>query len=221
MDAQKPKRLAAIRRILAEALLVAAAGSAIAFTANTLSPRGLKLSRNYFLTGEDTVATNRPAVAMSTNAASNHDAETNLSAVALISVPRLDAKGLQAIDSAQAMRFFKDPRRENDLLVFMDARDEENYQRGHIPGAYELDPYHPDKYLPTVFPVCQAAEVIVVYCTSSDCEDSELGALFLRNIGIPNEKIYVYAGGIMDWQTNHFPVETGDRQSGNISNADK
>ena len=210
-------------KILGEALLVAIVGVVLAFAANALSPRGLKLSQDYFLTGADHFATNRPVTMTATNSASNHLAETNIIAEAptLISVPRLDEKVLQAIDGAQALRFYHDARRESGLLVFVDARDEEKYQRGHIPGAYELDPYHPEQYLATVLPVCQMAEVIVVYCTSSDCEDSELGALLLRNAGIPNEKLFVYVGGITEWTAKEFPMETGARLSGTITNADK
>jgi rhodanese-related sulfurtransferase len=132
----------------------------------------------------------------------------------LISVPRLEAKGLQAIDSAQAMRFYHDARRENDRLVFVDARSEENYQRGHIPGAHQLDPYHPEKHLLEAMTMGKAAEVIVVYCNGGDCEDSELSALLLRNVGIPNQKLFIYTGGIADWTSNRFPIETGARKTG-------
>lgn len=221
--ATEPKRQAAIKKVLGEALLVAVTGAALAFAANALSPRGLKLSQNYFLTGADDFATNRLVPLTAANGSTNNFTGTNVTAVAptLISIPRLDEKGLQAIDSTQAFRFYNDSRREKDLLVFVDARDEENYQRGHIPGAYELDVYHSDKYLPAVLSVCQKAELIVVYCTGSDCEDSELGALLLRKAGIPNQKLFVYVGGITEWTSNQFPIETGARQSGTTSKANQ
>jgi rhodanese-related sulfurtransferase len=219
----EPKRRAVAGKVLGEALLVAIVGAALAFAANALSPRGLKLSQDYFLTGADHFATNRPVAVTATNRAANRLAETNFvtDAPTLISVPRLDDKALQAIDSAQALRFYHDARRESGSLVFVDARDEEKYLRGHIPGAYELDPYHPEQYLPSALPACQSAEVIVVYCTSGDCEDSEIGALLLRNAGIPNEKLFVYVGGINEWTEKKLPLETGARLSGTITNADK
>lgn len=223
MDAPttEPKRRAAVRQVLREALLVAFLGTALAFTANALSPRGLKLSQNYFLTGADVFATNRPATLISTNAPTNLFAGTPVSNAAptLISVPRLDEKILKAVDGAQALRFFQDARRGKGLLIFVDARSEDNYQLGHIPGAYQLDPYHPDKHLPGVLPVCQAAELIVVYCSGSDCEDSELSALLLRNAGIPNPKLFVYVNGISEWTSRQHPVETGARPGGNTNNA--
>ena len=91
-----------------------------------------------------------------------------------------------------------------------------HYQQGHIPGAYEFDPYRPEKYFGDVLPVCQKAEQIVVYCNGGDCDDSESAALLLRDVGIPNQKLFVYGGGMAEWITNSLPVETGARNSGNL-----
>jgi rhodanese-related sulfurtransferase len=55
-----------------------------------------------------------------------------------------------------------------------------------------------------------------VYCTGGDCEDSEFTAIFLRDVGIPKEKLFVYGGGMTDWTTNGLPVEIGGRKSGNF-----
>ena len=100
------------------------------------------------------------------------------------------------------------------MVVFVDARNEEEYQISHIPGAYEFDPYRSGKYYDVVLPVCRKAENIVVYCNGGDCDDSETAALLLRDMGIPNQKLFVYGGGITEWKTNGLPVETGARNSG-------
>jgi rhodanese-related sulfurtransferase len=130
-------------------------------------------------------------------------------------------KGLQVMDGSQTAQLFHNPRFQSNLIVFIDARDEEHYRQGHIPGAYEFDPYHPEKYFDTVLPVCQKAEQIVVYCNGGDCDDSESAALLLRDVGIPNQKLFVYGGGITEWTTNSLPVETGARNSGNLRNMNK
>ena len=213
--ATEPTRRPAFGKVLGEALLVALVGTALAFAANALSPRGLKLSQNYFLTGAKAMATNQPAALTTVTDSTNPPAGTNVSAIAPtpVSVPRLVENGLQSVDSVQAFRFYHDPRREKDLLVFVDARSEESYQRGHIPGAYQLDPYHPEKYLLEAMALGKAAEVIIVYCTGGDCEDSELSAMLLRNVGVPNQKLFIYTGGITDWTSNRFPLETGARKT--------
>ena len=198
-------------RVLKEALIVLVAGAAVALAANFLSPRGLALTRNYFpgATRPLTLAsTNHPPSTITTNA-------IFVSPEAAI-VARLKEKGLQVVNSNEVIRLFRDPRHQQELVIFVDARDDQHYQEGHIPGAYQLDHYHPESYLATVLPACQTAEQIVVYCHGGDCEDSEFTALTLRSAGIPDDKLFVYPGGITEWETNGGPVELGVRNSGNL-----
>ena len=210
-----PSRLSKAGRILGEALLVAAVGAGFAFAANRVSPRGLALTRDYFPTG--TAHEVRPIP----GEGSVHFAATNSASSAQFLAAQMKAKGLQLIDGPQAARYFHDPRFQQDVIVFIDARDEEHYQQGHIPGAYEFDPYHPEKYFDTILPICQKAAQIVVYCNGGDCDDSESAALLLRDVGVPNQKLFVYGGGITEWTTNNLPVEAGARNSGNLSNMNK
>jgi rhodanese-related sulfurtransferase len=121
------------------------------------------------------------------------------------------------IDGRQAVQLLHDSHLKPGAIVFIDARDEEHYLGGHVPGAYEFDPYYPEKYFPAVLPVCQAAEQIVVYCNGGDCDDSKTAALLLRDMGMINQNIFVYGGGITEWTNNHQPVETGARNSGNVN----
>jgi rhodanese-related sulfurtransferase len=198
-----------VKDVVLEALVVAVIGAALAFAANGISPRGLKLTRDFFPTGPHTtthqpVSTN--SIAGTTNIPSPHD----------LLVTRLREKGLSLVDSNRVIQLFDDPRREQNLVLFVDARDDEHYQKGHIPGAYQLDYFRPENYLATLLPLCQMAEEIVVYCNGGTCEESEFTATFLLSAGLPKEKLAVYAGGISEWETNRLPVETGARLSGQI-----
>ena len=132
---------------------------------------------------------------------------------------RLQADGLQLADSNQVMQFFHDPRREQDGVIFIDARDDEHYRAGHIPGAYLFDRFQPENYLTNVLQVCLTAQQIVFYCNGGECDDSEHAAIMLRDsIGIPKEKVFVYGGGITEWATNGLPIELGARNSGQFTN---
>ena len=133
----------------------------------------------------------------------------------------MKTNGLQLVDGGQATNLFRDARFKQNIIVFIDARDESHYQEGHIPGAYEFDPYHPDKYFAAILPICQAAEQIVVYCDGGDCDDSQTAAILLRDIGIANRKLFVYGGGITEWTNNSLSVELGARNSGKLSGANK
>jgi rhodanese-related sulfurtransferase len=185
----------------------------LAFAANALSPRGLQLTKNYF---PGTKLTS-PAPVAATNVASTAATATN-SPLELLST-RLRDNGLQLADSNQVVQLFRDPRREQDLVIFIDSRDDEHYQEGHIPGAYHFDRFRPENTLTNVLPVCLTAEQMVFYCNGGDCDDSEHAAIMLRDsIGIPKEKLFVYGGGITEWATNGLPIELGLRNSGQLTN---
>jgi rhodanese-related sulfurtransferase len=197
---------------LQEGALVAVIGATLAFAANALSPRRLELTRNYFPGTPLTLPT--PA---RTNVTGTGGAQTN-SPLELLAA-RFRTEGLQLADSNLVARLFHDPRREQDGVIFIDARDEENYRAGHIPGAYHFDRFRPEDYLTNVVAVCLTAQEIVFYCNGGDCDDSEHAAIMLRDsIGIPKEKVFVYGGGMNEWTTNGLPVELGARNSGQLTN---
>ena len=132
---------------------------------------------------------------------------------------RLKQKGLQSIDGQGALRLFQDPRYEQELVVFVDARGESHYLEGHIPGALQFDRYYPEKYLPAVVAACISAQKVVVYCTGGDCEDSEFAALALKDAGVPAGLLVIYAGGMTDWTAKGWITEIGARKSGNLRGA--
>jgi rhodanese-related sulfurtransferase len=195
-----------------EAVVVVLAAAAFAFAANDISPRGLKLERNYFPGGTNQAVAPAPISHPST-AAANTNQEPPVDEVD----QRLKDKGLQPVSRARAMELFHDPRLQEGMIVFVDARDPGHYNDGHIPGAYQLDPYHPEQQLAGALTACQAAEQVVVYCTGGECEDADTTAILLRDDGVPNQKLFVYGGGYTDWTENHLPVEQGARNSGNVA----
>lgn len=134
----------------------------------------------------------------------------------------LTEKGLQGLDSDKAAQLFQDPRFQTEQVIFIDARDDKHYQEGHIPGAFQLDRFHPEAYLPALLPACTRAEEVVVYCNGGACEDSLFAAEMLRDNGlVKNEKLFVYTGGIADWELKGRAVETGARKSGVIKETKK
>ena len=192
---------------------MAVIGAALAFAANALSPRGLQLSKNYF-PGTSLVS---PSPSGGSNVTATAVAHTN-SPLEVLSA-RLRADGLQLAESNQVIQYFHDPRREQDGIIFIDARNEEHYRAGHIPGAYLFDRFQQEHYITNVLQVCLTAQQIVFYCNGGDCDDSEHAAIMLRDsIGIPKEKVFVYGGGISEWATNGFPIELGARNSGQLTN---
>jgi rhodanese-related sulfurtransferase len=182
-----------IRAAVFEALVVAAAGLVFAIAANALSPRGLRLTRNYF-PGE-----NQPGLHAATTPGNSADP----------TLERLRRQNLHPVGSNDVIELFRDPRYQQGLVVFIDARNDDEFQAGHIPGARQFNHYRADATLPGVLPLCLAAQKVVVYCNGGECEDSEFAAIILRDAGVPGDNLFVYAGGIAEWMTNGLPVETG------------
>ncbi len=198
------------KAVLLETLLVALLGLALALAANAISSRGLGLNRNYFPGGEKLTTANPGSNSVATG--SNAAPVDPLEAVR----QRLQKQGLQLVSSNEVVALFRDPRYEPGLVVFVDARDDEHYTAGHIPGAWQFHHYRPEKYLPDVLPVCLAAQQVVVYCGGGDCEDSEFAAIMLRDARVPREKLFVFAGGYTEWTKLGERVELGARRSGEL-----
>ena len=196
--------------ILLETVVVVAVAAGFAFVANKFSPHGLDLARDYF----PSTVVQAHAPVQASPAATVNPASTNEDSEAEETDRRIKEKGLQPIGRAETERLFKDPRYQQGLVVFIDARAADHYAESNIPGAYALDRYRPEKDLAEDLTPCQNAEKVVVYCTGGECEDAEYTALFLRDAGIPMQKIFVYGGGFEDWSASHLPLEQGARNSG-------
>lgn len=200
------------RIALLEALIVAVVGLVLALGANALSPRGLRLTGNYFPGGAGPSSLAHSS-ANSDTALAKPGSKKPLEATTL---QRLQQRGLNIIGSNLVEEMFRDTRYDQGSVVFIDARDDSHYQAGHIPGAWQFDHYHAEQYLPTILPICLNAQKAVIYCTGGSCEDSEFAAIMLRDAGVPRDKLFVYTGGITEWINSGRSVEVGSRQSGAI-----
>jgi rhodanese-related sulfurtransferase len=186
--------------ILYEALIVALVGFCAALTANHFSPKGIKLTRDYF------PASSGAEAGAARQTGTQHPVENGIEA-------RLRSKNLGSVALTEAQELFHDPRHEIEQVIFVDARNRRHYEEGHLPGAFHLDHFYPEETLSEVLPAALMAEVVVVYCNGGDCEDSEFVALFLREAGVPGDRLRVYPGGISEWREAGLPVELGHRGS--------
>ncbi len=219
--------MAHVRTLLTEAALVAVVGVLIALAANQASPRGLRLTRDYFpslmatsaaassSTSTPTATPSHGSTSVVESASASHNSNVVAggavaSGAGLAAVEsRVRALGLVPAQLVEVEALFRDPRYAQELVVFVDARDDHHFQEGHIPGARQLDRFYPERYLPAVLPRASAAEVVVVYCTGGECEDSVFAAGLLQEAGIGAERLRVYLGGFREWSERGLPVERG------------
>lgn len=131
-------------------------------------------------------------------------------------VAQLAELGLDLVTHDEMVALFEGEEYEVGLTMFVDARDDAHYAEGHIPGAFQLDYFYPDRYVDAIMAEVPFARRIVVYCSGGSCEDSVLAAQYLMSRGVRPAKLGVYAGGITAWTEAGLPRERGARGSGDL-----
>lgn len=96
---------------------------------------------------------------------------------------------------------------ESGNALILDARPEIFYRLGHIPGALSLPREAFKEEYATQRDVLEARRdrPVVVYCSNSACEDSQLVADSLVKLDF--KKVLIYKGGWSEWTGNGLPEE--------------
>ncbi len=89
-------------------------------------------------------------------------------------------------------------------LVFIDARDEEGYSESHISGAI-LEPAIAGE----LTEISSPEKPIITYCSGGHCELSfDLANELMAEWNY--EKVFVFEGGLPEWEEAGYPVEKGE-----------
>lgn len=91
--------------------------------------------------------------------------------------------------------------------MVLDARARSAYESGHIPGALLCDYYDMGRCLDEVLPLLNPYEEIGLYCTGPLCDDAEMLARELYELGY--RRLSVFSGGIEAWENEGLPLEEG------------
>lgn len=85
-------------------------------------------------------------------------------------------------------------------VIWLDARPQEAYDKGHIPGALLLNEQHFMDQLMEVLDILQKTEKpVIVYCNGEKCEASRTIRTKLRDI-VALEQCFILKGGFPAWQ---------------------
>jgi rhodanese-related sulfurtransferase len=95
--------------------------------------------------------------------------------------------------------------------VFIDARDEQDYESGHIHGALSLPLYDVNERFPEIAGDIPSGKMIITYCDGEGCHMGHDLAVFLRGKGFKNIRNLV--NGWTVWQNANLPVEEGPANS--------
>jgi len=99
--------------------------------------------------------------------------------------------------------------------VFLDARDKELFDQGHIKGAKNLPWHSVDDHFIDIVDGMSNDTLIITYCDGENCDSSHKLALFLKEMGFFNVKVLV--NGWTMWQEMNLPVE-GDSFANELKN---
>jgi rhodanese-related sulfurtransferase len=223
-----------VGRVVLEGLLVTVVGVGLALAANSKSPRGLIISKDYFKLLRSTSvpvtqpgpgpvsrpATN-PASMPETGPASKPGNVPESQPVETETDKLIKQKGFNPIKYDEVLRLYKsEAENRSNAYLFIDAREEAHFKEGHMPLAWRIDHAKPEETIKSepLNILLPGAEKIILYCNGGDCEDSLLVAGDLRDAQFDPAKIYVYEGGFTEWAKKKQPVEKGERGSGDITN---
>lgn len=195
-------KVAQVRFLLFDALIILVAGILGGFLLNEISPWGVDLARDHFPGVENGDVAPTPL--------DEHSDAEERDAVER----KIAERGLIAIDFEEAVALFQSREYADGRVIFVDARVASEYSAAHIPGAYLLDRFRLTQYIDEVLPVCLAADIVVVYCTGGRCEDSIFAAEDLRDLGVGPDRLRIYPGGMDEWHKEEMPIESGARVGG-------
>ena len=210
----------ALKRTALEAIALAMVGLVVALTANGVRAKGsIKFGRDYFDAGLEKANRAREAAltaqhksegviperAEAMERAGSNDAAGDVAAVS----DDHPEHGYQVASLNEVVAMFDDPNTEMGLYVFVDARNDEAYEEGHIPGAIQADHYRIEDFIDNILLHAEAAEKLIVYCNGGNCEDSILVCSDLLDAGVSYDMIYLFTDGWKAWTAANMPVATG------------
>ena len=116
----------------------------------------------------------------------------------------------QVIAFDEVLAVFNHPDTKLGENIFIDARNDDLFEAGHIPGAIQCDHYQLEDYIDEVIDYAYEATKVIVYCNGGDCTDSIYVCRDLvEDWDVPFDAVYLYEGGWKEWQAREQPVEFG------------
>jgi rhodanese-related sulfurtransferase len=90
-------------------------------------------------------------------------------------------------------------------ILFIDAREPEDYDIGHIKGAINLPYDYLEDYWDKVTKNIPLKQKLVVYCSGSECESSLFLGREMADKGYLN--VHIFYGGWREWKRSGLPIE--------------
>ena len=201
--------MGAVKQTIVEMVLLGLLSTGLAFGVNAMRSEGrIKPTYNYF----DKSMPGASSASVKTPTPSPVVMVQSLTGTAKSSPTAPISKHLEhpynEIGLDEVVAVLKDPGTASGLNVFVDARKEDDFAEGHIPGAIRCFPYEIEKCINNVLDHANGADKVIVYCGGGDCEDSIFMCRALVEASVPFEAIHLYAGGWKEWSAHNESSQT-------------
>lgn len=188
-----------MRRVVWEAVVLVLVGCAAGLAGNAVRAKGLELNADHFnTTAQLSQSSDSKGLKPVETGDGLESANTGVSVMVLEQVTH-------CFDNCDYMPDSSDTR-----FLFIDARNDEDYNDGHIPGAIQIDHYRKDDYLPDILPIIENVEQVIIYCNGGECEDGLLVYVDLIEAGVFADKLCLFKDGWEAWVEACMPVEAGE-----------
>ncbi len=192
-----------LAKIALEACALGVLGLVLAFCANSVRTSGaIDMSRSYYDPLEERVACE------SSSDFSVKSEEAYVQASASEAAVHNDFC-LQSVSLHEAAELFEDPSDSRSVCLFVDARDDDDFAEGHIPGAVRADRHQFDRYVEEILVSADLAGTIVIYSKDGEWGEGRPMCCNLEEYGIPHESIFLLDGGWQAWVDNDMPIQAG------------
>ncbi|MCH8149685.1 MAG: rhodanese-like domain-containing protein [Planctomycetes bacterium] len=186
-----------VKSTVVQFLIVGAIGVGLGFCMNGLwATDAIDLNKNYFFKGKSPTG---PDVSKPPQPEAASDSAK----------PTLPKHDFQTIAFNEVVDAFRDAATADGAYVFVDARDDQSYEEGHVPGALQADHFRIEQYIEPVLEASEMAEMVIVYCNGGDCEDSIYVCQDLIEFDVPYDRLFLYEGGWNEWKSKDQPVAVG------------
>jgi len=94
---------------------------------------------------------------------------------------------------------------DNKKAIFVDAREVEEFELGHIAGAINIPFDYYDEYM-DIIDELKYDDIFIIYCSGGECSLSlDLADVFFTEKAFEN--VFVFEGGLPEWEDAGYPTE--------------
>jgi rhodanese-related sulfurtransferase len=90
-------------------------------------------------------------------------------------------------------------------VLFIDVRQDFLFKENHVKNAISVPYFSFDEIIQEILPALKESSKIIVYCSNSSCNSSEVISKKIREFDV--DQVFYFEGGYHDWVKAGYPIE--------------